>query len=85
MTSWKSLLFLSSFKLLTIYSGSCSLLTPVTNSLKEYFAPFIIWHLSPIISSNTRTLPSHGDDIELGSYFGKGRVILLVKKELKVG
>jgi len=65
--------------------GSSSLFMPVTSSLREYFAPFMIWHLSPVTSSRTKILPSQGEETVLGISVGHDLVIFLVKKELKVG
>ncbi len=47
-------------------SGSYWRLVPETNSLIEYLQPLMISHLSPVISSKTRTFPSQGEETVLG-------------------
>ena len=64
--------------------GSSSLFSPKTSSLREYLAPFITWHLSPVTYYSTNIFPSQGDETVFGSSIGNGLVILLVKKELNV-
>lgn len=66
-------------------SGSYWRLVPETSSLMEYLQPLMISHLSPVISSKTKTFPSQGEETVLGCGGGRALVIFLVKKALKVG